>query len=203
MGWLKQTEHKIRKSLNTAVENYARYMDGGQKRNILGVNFFLYYSLEYISKLFYYDIKLIINGIKLKKVLSYWQFLKKENNSVVAEESKFRSEGLSYESARQNFLVEYDYQGVAKLQRDYDRQRFSRQEREFSIKKKLSFLEDKLIINTKKASSLLEERNFLENALEDQFFIYEEKWGENALEIAFIHWLKQTERKIRKIILGI
>nr|YP_009436920.1 hypothetical protein Cyp_tor1Pt0225 [Cyphia tortilis]ATG27295.1 hypothetical protein Cyp_tor1Pt0225 [Cyphia tortilis] len=198
MVQVKQTEHKIRKSLNTAVEKYARHTNGGQKRNILGVNFFLYYSLEYISKLFYYDIKLLINGIKIKKVSFYLQFLQKEKNSVVAEEAKFRSEGLSYESARKNLLEKYDDQGAAKLQREYDGQSFSRQEREFSIKKKLSVLEDKLLINTKKASSLLEEQNFLENALDDLIYIYQDRFKKNTLEKRTFSWLNQTEFKIRQ-----
>nr|YP_009436122.1 hypothetical protein Cyp_ang1Pt0223 [Cyphia angustiloba]ATG26299.1 hypothetical protein Cyp_ang1Pt0223 [Cyphia angustiloba] len=197
MGWLKQNEEKLRKRLNTAGEKYARYTNGGQKRNILGV-FFLYYSLEYIAKLFYYEIKLLINGIKLKKLSSYRKFINTENNSVVAEEAKFRSEELSHERARKNLLEKYDYQGAAKLQREYDRQRFSRQEKEFSINKKFSVLEDKWIITNKKLSSLFEEQNGLSQALEDLIYIYEDRFR-NTFERKTFRWLNQTEIKIRYI----
>nr|YP_009436321.1 hypothetical protein Cyp_bel1Pt0224 [Cyphia belfastica]ATG26498.1 hypothetical protein Cyp_bel1Pt0224 [Cyphia belfastica] len=198
MVWLKQTNHQIRESLNTAVEKYARYTNGGQKRNILGVNLFIYYSLVYISKLFYYDMKLLINAIKLQTVASYLHFLKKEKNSVVAEEAKFISEDLAYQSARKKLLEKYDRQGAAKLQREYDGQRFSRLEREFSIKKKLSVLEEKLINNTKKGYSLGVEMNVCETALDDLIYIFEDRFIKTTFEKRTVEWLNQTQLKIRE-----
>nr|YP_009436558.1 hypothetical protein Cyp_den1Pt0849 [Cyphia dentariifolia]YP_009436591.1 hypothetical protein Cyp_den1Pt1727 [Cyphia dentariifolia]ATG26637.1 hypothetical protein Cyp_bu_bu1Pt0831 [Cyphia bulbosa var. bulbosa]ATG26672.1 hypothetical protein Cyp_bu_bu1Pt1694 [Cyphia bulbosa var. bulbosa]ATG26833.1 hypothetical protein Cyp_den1Pt0849 [Cyphia dentariifolia]ATG26868.1 hypothetical protein Cyp_den1Pt1727 [Cyphia dentariifolia] len=126
-------------------------------------------------------------------------FYKRERDSFLDKGSKFLSEVLSYQIARHNFLVEDDYQEVAKLQRDYDKQTFSMKEKEFSIQKQFSFIEDRWRKNQREAESLLEERNLIENALEEAFFVYEEKCRENALERKLMEWLKQTERKIRKI----
>nr|YP_009436755.1 hypothetical protein Cyp_phy1Pt0838 [Cyphia phyteuma]YP_009436786.1 hypothetical protein Cyp_phy1Pt1706 [Cyphia phyteuma]ATG27130.1 hypothetical protein Cyp_phy1Pt0838 [Cyphia phyteuma]ATG27163.1 hypothetical protein Cyp_phy1Pt1706 [Cyphia phyteuma] len=82
------------------------------------------------------------------------------------------------------------------------KQSFLDKEHKLLSEEQLSLIDEKLRENEKEEESLLSERKLLDNALQERLlllFVYADKCRENALEIDFMEWLKQTERKIRKI----
>nr|YP_009436656.1 hypothetical protein Cyp_gla1Pt0853 [Cyphia glandulifera]YP_009436687.1 hypothetical protein Cyp_gla1Pt1695 [Cyphia glandulifera]ATG27031.1 hypothetical protein Cyp_gla1Pt0853 [Cyphia glandulifera]ATG27064.1 hypothetical protein Cyp_gla1Pt1695 [Cyphia glandulifera] len=145
-------------------------------------------SNEYPGKLFFYEDKWLKNALKEKFLLSERKWLEKEKQSLLDKEHKLLSEEQSLLDKEHKLLSE--------------EQLLLYEEQLFSIQEQLSLIDDKLRENEKEEESLLYERKLLDNALQERLlllFVYADKCRENALEIDFMEWLKQTERKIRKI----
>nr|YP_009436262.1 hypothetical protein Cyp_ban1Pt0835 [Cyphia banksiana]YP_009436293.1 hypothetical protein Cyp_ban1Pt1694 [Cyphia banksiana]ATG26439.1 hypothetical protein Cyp_ban1Pt0835 [Cyphia banksiana]ATG26472.1 hypothetical protein Cyp_ban1Pt1694 [Cyphia banksiana] len=165
-------------------------------------------SNEYIGKLFFYEDKLLEykhkllqNDFKekllLDELLYERKLLEKAKQSLL---HKSICAVLSYSAFKKKFLLENEYQEVDK--RKLLEEQYQYEKQSFEIKEELSFIDELLRKNEKEEESLLYERKLLENALQESLlllFVYADNCRENALEIDFMEWLKQTERKIRKI----
>nr|YP_009436853.1 hypothetical protein Cyp_sch1Pt0869 [Cyphia schlechteri]YP_009436890.1 hypothetical protein Cyp_sch1Pt1802 [Cyphia schlechteri]ATG27228.1 hypothetical protein Cyp_sch1Pt0869 [Cyphia schlechteri]ATG27267.1 hypothetical protein Cyp_sch1Pt1802 [Cyphia schlechteri] len=155
---------------------------------------------DYFVQLVIYVYRLGQNIFKETRLLSQYKLLKKKKKFFLDKEHKICCEILSHLLLKQKLSLEKNYKEAYKLEREYEKKSVSMNEQSVSSDKQLSLISEKLLKKETEKDSLLSERELIENLLEKAFFFSVYKCRENALALKFLVCLKQTERKIRKIL---